>query len=358
MIPVDNKPITQLPIIPTAVLMKHRVFEEFDNRFRSCARLLQSLWRQNQNLPIGTYTPRSGPKRTIGSLISTAAGTEGRNFLTPGIAEIARLAVAYQERDALIDKNRLFCNLLSSAPLTINAFAPMRMDYDLAARVLRAIIPGIDIKSVREVKFESSPGRKDPTLTGDRSAFDVAFIYERSDGQKGAVFIEVKYSETGTEPAPPELNPRYTDLAHSSGLFGEPDHAALRVNPLQQLFREHLLAQAAVMRGDYAEAYFVLVAPRLNHLVQNSASLYASFLTAPIKGQVPFVNVELEQLVDAFGWAGAHEHSAALYERYLDFGKVDEVVRAAVKATGEVWPTTAGKSTKPAAAKTAKPKAA
>ena len=25
MIPVDDKPITQLPIIPTAVLMKHRV---------------------------------------------------------------------------------------------------------------------------------------------------------------------------------------------------------------------------------------------------------------------------------------------------------------------------------------------
>lgn len=73
----------------------------------------------------------------------------------------------------------------------------------------------------------------------------------------------------------------------------------LRVNPLQQLFREHLLAQAAVMQGDYAEAYFVLVAPRLNHLVQNSASLYARFLATPTKDQVPFVNVELKQLVDA-----------------------------------------------------------
>lgn len=358
MIPVDNKPITQLPIIPTAVLMKHRVFEEFDNRFRSCARLLQSLWRQNQKLPIGTYTPRSGRKRTIGSLISTAAGTEGRNFLTPAIAEIARLEAAYQERDALIDQNRLFCNLLSSMPLTFNAFVPLRQDRDLAARVLRTIIPGIDLTTVTDVMFEHSPGRQDVTLTGDRSAFDVAFIYERSDGQRGLVAIEVKYTETGTEPAPPELNPRYTELAHSSGIFKDAEHAVLRVNPLQQLFREHLLAQAAVMRGDYAEAYFVLVAPRLNHLVQNSASLYASFLNAPIEGQVPFINVELEQLVDAYGWAGAQEHSAAIHARYLDWSRVDEVVRAAVKAKAPVWPTERAEAPKAATVRLPKPKAA
>lgn len=358
MIPVDDKPITQLPIIPTSVLMKHRAYEEFDNRFRSCARLLQSLWRQNQKLPVGTFIPRNGRKRTIGSLISTAAGTEGRNFLTPAIAEFARLAVAYQERDALIDKNRLFCNLLSSMPLTFNAFSPLHQDHDLAARVLRAIIPGIDLQTVREVRFEHSPGRKDTTLTGDRSAFDVAFIYERSDGATGFVGIEVKYSETGTEPAPPELNPRYTDLAHSSGLYREPDHAALRVNPLQQLFREHLLAQAAVMRGDYAEAYFVLVAPRLNHLVQNSAALYASFLTEPVQGQVPFINVHLEQLVEAYGWAGDYGHATALQDRYLAWGKVDEVVRAAVKAKAPVWPTEQAKVPKTATALTPKPKAA
>lgn len=358
MIPVDEKPITQLPIIPTAVLMKHRVYEEFDNRFRSCARLLQSLWRQNQKLPIGTFIPRNGRKRTIGSLISTAAGTEGRNFLTPAIAEFARLAVAYQERDALIDKNRLFTNLLSSMPLAMNACGPLHQDLDLAARVLRAIIPGIDIKAVLDVLVEHGPGRQDRTLTGDRSAFDIAFIYERSDGNRGIVACEFKYSETGTEPAPPELNPRYTDLAHSSGLFREPDHAALRVNPLQQLFREHLLAQATVMRGDYAEAYFVLIAPRLNHLVQNSAALYASFLTEPVQGQVPFINVHLEQLVDAYGWAGDSGHAAALHERYLAWDQVDEVVRAAVKAKTPVWPTAQIKAPKMATTKCSKPKAA
>jgi len=337
MIPADDNPITQLPIVPRAVLAKHRVLEEFDTRFRSCARLLQSLWRQRQQLPIGSFLSNSGRRRTIGSLISTAAGHEGRNFLTPEIAEVARLETAYQEPGALIDRTRLLCNLLSSMPLAFNAFAVLRRDRNLAARVLRAIIPGLDLKFVHDVLWEHSPGRRDATLTGDRSAFDVAFVYERGDGKRGLIAIEVKYTETGTEPAPPELNPRYADLAHSSGLFKHPDHAALRVNPLQQLFREHLLAQAAVMRGDYAEATFVLIAPRLNHLVQNSASLYAAFLNQPIEGQVPFVNVHLEQLIEAYGWAGAHDHALALHERYLDWSRVDEVVRAAVKAKAPTW---------------------
>lgn len=55
MIPISNKPIAQLPVVPSRVLFQHRVYNEFDTRFRSCARLLQALWRKRQGLPIGTY---------------------------------------------------------------------------------------------------------------------------------------------------------------------------------------------------------------------------------------------------------------------------------------------------------------
>lgn len=337
MIPVNNKPIEQLPIVPTHVLAKHKVFEDFDNRFRACARLLQALWRERQNLPIGTYTDKSGRKRAIGSLISKAAASEGRNFLSPEIAEIVRLEVAYQERGALIDQTRLYGNLLSSMTLAYNLLAPLRLDLGLAARILRAVIPAIDLKAVHDVWWEHSPGRKDPTLTGDRTAFDVAFVYERTDGKFGLVAVEMKYSESGGEPAPPELNPRYEELSRASGLYKDPDHAALRVNPFQQLFREHLLAQAAVMRGDYAEAYFVQIAPHHNHLVQNAARLYKGFLVLPGDGQVPFVNVELEQVIEAFGWAGETAFAAAMWDRYCDFWQIDEVIREAVKVQPESW---------------------
>lgn len=337
MIPVSNNPIVQLPIVPVDVLKAHRVYEKFDNRFRSCARLLQTLWRERQELPIGTFEDRAGRKRRIGSLIAASAADEGRNFLSPAIAGLARLEMAYQERGALIDQNRLFGNLLSSMPLAFNLFSPLRFDPDLAARVIRSLIPDIDLRAVQHIWFEHSPGRQDVSLTADRSAFDVAIVYERSDGERGFVGIEIKYSESGQEPAPPELNPRYDELAPASGLYKEPHHAALRVNPLQQLFREHLLAQASLMRGDYAESYFMLVAPRHNHLIQQSAELYAAFLAEPRHGQTRFVNVHLEQMIEAYGWAGEQAFATALHDRYVDWFKVDEAVREALRAKGKEW---------------------
>ena len=324
--------------MPAAVLTQHDVSESFDNRFRACARLLQSLWRQSQGLPCATHRPRAGRNRRLGSLLAKGAADEGRNFLTAEIAELARLEVAYREPDALIDHGRLFGNLLSSAPLCLNLFGPLWNNPKLAACILRKIVPGIDLKAVLEVRLEHSPGRRDVTLTGDRSAFDVAFIYERSDGRLGLVGIETKYSETCEEPAPPSLNARYDELATDSALFHEPTSIALRSNPLQQLFREHLLAQAAVDRGDYAEAWFVLVAPRLNHLVQNAARFYAGALVEPKGKQVPFVNVELEQVIAAYRAVGKPDHAQALHERYTDWRLVDQVISEAVRAQSEREP--------------------
>ena len=47
-------------------------------------------------------------------------------------------------------------------------------------------------------------------------------------------------SESMREPMP-ELKPRYDELSDASGLFVDPAAAALRTNPLQQVWREHLL---------------------------------------------------------------------------------------------------------------------
>ncbi len=157
MIPEPRTPITQLPIVPAKVLKAHRVHEAFDNRFRSCARLLQALWRERHDLPIGTFTNNQGTKRRIGSLIAEGPAEEGRNFLNPEIAEIARLETAYQEPGAMIDRTRLYGNLLSSMPLCFNLFAPLRRDLELAAKLLRAMVPGINVKAVHHVWFEHSP---------------------------------------------------------------------------------------------------------------------------------------------------------------------------------------------------------
>jgi hypothetical protein len=333
-------PFRQLPIIPQSVLKRHRVLETFDNRFRSCARLLQALWRESQALPIGSFGPPAGRQRRIGSLLSNAAAQAGRNFMSPEIAHLVRREMAYRERGAFIDQRRLFGNLLSSMPLCFNVWAPLRLNLDLAAQVVRNLVPGIDLARVLDVWFEHSPGRDRDDLTGDRSAWDSAIIYQRADGERGLLAIEMKYSETGSESAT-ELSVRYDELAQSSELYKAPMSAVLRTGLCQQLFREHLLACAAVHRRHYAEARFVLVAPRHNHLLQQGARLYSSHLAEPGPDTVRFLNIELEQVIEAIGWAGELDYAYALHDRYLNWCKIDAVVEQALRVSGKAWPVAA-----------------
>jgi hypothetical protein len=337
MAPDSTGQFHQLPIVPKALLRRHRVLEKYDTRFRACARLLQALWRESQELPIGVHKLTDGRQRRIGSLIGTAAAEAGRNFMSPTIAHIVRREATYQESGALIDQRRLFGNLLSSMPLAFNLFVPLRLNPELAAKVIRSLIPDIDLVRVLHVWWEHSPGRGSGELTGDRTSFDVAIIYERSDGEKGLIAIEQKYSESGNEAPPGELSPRYDELAVASELFRSPASALLRTPPLQQLFREHLLAFASVYRGDYAEARFIQIAPRHNHLLQQASRLYAALLLEPGPGQVPFISLELEQVIEAIGWAGELDYAYALHDRYCNFWKLDPLIEQALRDKAGDW---------------------
>lgn len=90
MAPEFGKPIHQLPLIPADVLKKHHVHEPLDTRFRSAARLLQALWREDRNLPIGSHVGTDGKRRKIGSRIAEAAkqaaiSSPPRSPIPPGV---------------------------------------------------------------------------------------------------------------------------------------------------------------------------------------------------------------------------------------------------------------------------------
>jgi hypothetical protein len=325
----DQFGLARLPLIPPEILRRHRVYEPSDTRFRASARLLQALWREDRQLPIGSHINRDGSTRKLGSRISIAAGRAGANFLSPEVAYHVRREVAYRELGALIDEHRLWTNLLSSMPLCFNLLGPMALDLRLATRVLHLVCPDLEKAIVRAIWFEHSPGRGVPSLTSDGTAFDAFLTYETGHGRTGFVAVEVKYTETGHEPAP-TLRPRYDKIAQTSRLFTDPVSRILRVNPLQQLFREHCLAQAMLMRKDYDEGRLVVIAPRLNHLTQNSVSAYQGQLQEPSPGQVGFQNICLEQVIEAIAAAGLEEYARALYRRYCDWWLVDGEIELAL----------------------------
>jgi len=82
-----------------------------------------------------------------------------------------------------------------------------------------------------------------------------------------------------------ELRPRYDELSEASGLYVDPGAAALRTSPLQQFWREHLLAQSMIDNGLYNEGYFVTIAPTLNYHVQEAAEMYRMHLRDPVRRQ-------------------------------------------------------------------------
>jgi hypothetical protein len=326
---------TYLPIIPATALRRHRVHEPFDHRFRASARLLQSLWRAEKGLPIGSYTRPSGDTLRLGSMISEKAGETGANFLLPEIARLARRELCYREPAALIAERRLWCNLLSSTAMGFNAFGLLKTDLKLATRMLRALLPSLADAAVTAILFEHSPGRADPEYTNDSTAFDLLIRYTRPTGIRGFASFELKYSEGATEPQG-ELNPRYGEIAAAAGLHTNPNAKALTSGPLQQFYRQHLLAQSMLMHGNYDEGTFIVLAPALNTPVQTAIGRYSHHLAEPAPGKIGFASMTLEEFIDELRQSGHRAYAKLLFRRYLDWSRVDELIEQVIADVGRV----------------------
>ncbi|KQP02579.1 hypothetical protein [Methylobacterium sp. Leaf93] len=320
--PTGLGPLTILPIIPEAQRRNHHVFIPADHRFKAAARFLQALWREDHDLPTG-HLPAgtTGKRRRLGSRISTTAGDQGANFLHPDIVPTVARALAYRELGAVYNVERLKTNLLSSQPLTFNLFALLQRDPALAIRFVADLFPGV-MTEVTEFIFEHSPGRGDPRFTADGTAFDLAIRGHSATGDRVFIGIEVKYSESGYEPAP-RLNDRYTTLAPTTDLFIDPTAPTLTTNPCQQLFRQHCLAATILDEGLADYAVLAFIAPQHNHLAHAAATTYARQLQSAQAGRIPFIPLTLERVITAIAAAGLPGHARNLHRRYTDFWLVD-----------------------------------
>lgn len=312
-------PNERLPIVPETTLRAHQVHEPYDTRFRACARLLQSLFRESLKVGIGSYTNAKGRRRKLGSRLAALPAAAGVNFLSPEIARLAYRELAYREPGAMIDGQRVWANMLSSMPMTFNLFGPLKLNPKAAETFVALLFPEIAGK-VTHVLFEHSPARGDETFTADGSAWDAFIGLRREDGTRTFVAVEVKYAEGMTEPEP-RHRARWDELSVNSELYRDPEARELRKNPLQQLWREHMLAHTLVANGLYDAGRFVLIAPKLNNDVQRGASAYHKHL-ADLSGPVSFVNLTLEDAAEALKAAGEPAIAHAFVRRYLDFAPV------------------------------------
>lgn len=299
-----------------AVLEAHHAFQKGENAFQRRARLLQCLWREERGWPAGAEG-----ERVIGSRLQMPHAREAlTNFLTDSIRQVVRTEVL-ETSSRLIRPDRLFANLLSSQPLCFNLFGELATDLELAKRFLLRRLVGVE--RVDGVDFEWSPGRGDERFTGDKSAFDVFIRYTDDRGIAGFVGIEVKYHEALRDSAA-KLRPRYGEVADAMGCFASARRAQLEKAPLQQIWRDHLLA-GSVLQSDlgFGRGCFAFLYPKGNLACGAAADDYRACLV----DDATFAVWTMEGVVEDLREAGATSWLDAFHDRYLAFERADTVLR-------------------------------
>jgi hypothetical protein len=294
----------------------YHAFEKVDiSDFQRKARLLQSLWRTEKGYDCGLFQGRK-----LGNLLPMPWARDTlNNYLSDTIKQVVKREVFNSSADGkLYGKPRIFNNLLSSQPLCFNLFAELQQDLSLATKVFRQLCPH-RIDTVLSIEFEHSPGRRDMNYTGDRSAFDVYVEFLNDSNEKGFIGIEVKYHEN-LKNKPAKMRDRYFEAASVMGCFKENCLDILQRSPLEQIWRDHLLAGSLLYssKDNFRDGFYVFLFPQDNLHCQEAVEQYKQCLTI----DRTFQSWTLENVVSIIKEHTDKKWIDDLIDRYLEFGKI------------------------------------
>jgi len=258
-------------------LIKYNVYYPTDTDFSSYARLLQSKWRVKYNYPINMVK-----KSNYGNFVETEfAKKEKVNFLTPNIRKLVTEKIpVIRAKGGLVGEPRIWNNLLSSQPLCFNLFGELSLDLPLTTKYFQKLFP-VEVLVVTKIDFEYSSKRDNP----DNSAFDVFVEYLNPNQKKCFIGIELKFQESLFEETPGKAtknynkhNNDYTKMTIDSNFFKPNTIEKLRLAPIAQIWRDHLLAWN--MKHDYFNGFFVFLYPFENKECRNGVDIYKEYLSS------------------------------------------------------------------------------
>lgn len=297
-----------------------RAVEKVDgSEFRRRARVLQALWRREQGY--NCRERRRKEKVTVaGSRLPMPWAKEKlANFMNDRVRSVVREEVLdrTRSRGKLYGKPRIFDDLLASQPLAFNLFAELRLDLPLASRLIEGLTKG-RFQEVTSIAFEYSPARSSMRYTNDRSAFDVFLECTTRSGGRGFIGIEVKYHENLRD-KPATHRARYDEIAQLMGCFAPDPDGRLRKAPLQQLWRDHLLAGIVRVADGYEDALFVVLAPKDNQHCDDAVKAYR----AQLEDAGSFDTWILEDVVKSLARSSTNEWIGRFRDRYCAFERIE-----------------------------------
>ena len=301
---------------------KFQTLEKVDNsEFQRAARTLQSIWREERGFAVGVKRSKSGALPLGSRLKMPWAEQTLANYLTDTVRQVVREEVLdkVKSRGKLFGRPRIFNDLLSSQPLCFNLFAELRKDLNLATRIFKDFTAG-RVQAVTSIEFEFSPGKGDPKFTGDRSAFDVYVTFKTAQGGNGFIGIEVKYHENLQVKAA-TLHSRHYEVAKFMKCFKDENLPLLKKQPLQQIWRDHLLAGALKHVEHYDDGFFVFLYPQGNTYCANAVARYRECLTS----FDTFEDWTLEDLTTEIKQHTNEDWIEKFHDRYLNFSRLGDM---------------------------------
>jgi hypothetical protein len=210
--------------------------------YRGKLREIQSWYREYVLALAPGMHRRGGIKREVCSRLTDEAVLvdPSLNFLVD--SEIEALAMERlnnsQRWGGIVQRDRLYRDLLSSQPLTFNLFGffkvqvpsnPDSVEAAALVQILRDVF-WVDADIVTDIRLEYAPPRPPAAKSG--SAFD-CFIEYRRGGKSGFVGIEAKYSEDlrAQKPTSEERNPEYRQVTEKADSGFKPKAADVLNQP-------------------------------------------------------------------------------------------------------------------------------
>lgn len=281
-----------------------------DDEFKRRARLHQSKFRaMTLGLP---------ECRDYGNRLCTADALAGKNFYPwPGMLP------AIEGRYGLAD-TKLSFDMLRSEHIPFNFFIPLREHAAMIA--LAQEWSGVEVAQILSVEIEWAPKPK-ALFLDDNTSFDAYVAYGAKNGARGAIGVEVKFTEREYPWGKTERTRMFDDRSsylrvhEASGIYGPGSLELLRTPRFKQLWRNQLLGEAMLQCRELGFAHFtsVLLYPKGNDHFVEATREYEKMLV-PARTSSAFRGVTFEDFVatcrehaqapEARGWA---DYLAARY---------------------------------------------
>ncbi|MGE5437731.1 MAG: PGN_0703 family putative restriction endonuclease [Syntrophothermus sp.] len=190
----------------------------------------------------------------------------------------------------------LYANMLRSEHIPYNLFIPLNNDLVYCSKVFNEIL-NKTIYKISPVIIEHSP-RPSKNYLNDRTSFDFYFVYIHMDGSKGAIGIEVKYTEREYKLKPDSAealhvnNPDsiYYKITNQSDIYKFERINNLKDDNFRQLWRNQLLGETILLKEKNIKYFTSIINyPKTNSHFEKICKKYKDLL------QDKFISITYEE---------------------------------------------------------------